>query len=288
MPLVSIVNEIRKAQAGGYCLPLFLTYDMASTEGIFQALEEKQSPAMVGVYSTWFDLPGATAVTTMVRTMAGAGRAPISLMLDHGDTIEQCVKALARGFTDVMYDGSKLPLEENIANTKFIVRAAHAVGAGVEAELGHVGQGAEYDTYGGAGKGFTDPAVAERFVAETGVDILAVAIGNAHGVYRGEPRLNVDLLREIRRRVPVPLSLHGGTGLSDEQFRAAIGGGVAKVNIFTDLSLAAAAGVADLCKAGPPSYFDVVGAIREAFRQRCCRYVEVFGSAGRARTIRCQ
>jgi len=281
MPLVSIRDEIRKAQAGGYCLPLFLTFDLASAEGIFQALGEKRSPAMVGVYSAWLDRPAGGAMAAVVRTMAAAAKVPVSLMLDHGGTLDVCRKALQLGFTDVMYDGSKLPLEENAANARQVVEEAHAAGAGVEAELGHVGLGSEYDTFGGLRKGFTEPAAAERFYAETHVDILAVAVGNAHGVYKGDPRLDLDLLGRIRRLVPAPLSLHGGTGLSDEQFRAAIGRGIAKVNIFTDLGLAAGAKIAELARGGKTSYFDVLGGIREAFRARCCRYIDVFGSAGK-------
>ena len=186
MPLVSILDPIRKAQAGKYCLPMFLVADMASAEGTFMALEEKRSPAMIGIYSGWLDKPNVVALVAIVRALAAQAKVPVSLVLDHGQTLEHCWKALALGFTDIMYDGSKLPLEENIANVKMAVRAARTVGAGVEAELGLVGDGSQYDTVGSTGKGFTDPATAERFCAETGCDILAVAIGNAHGFYKAE------------------------------------------------------------------------------------------------------
>ena len=132
------------------------------------------------------------------------------------------------------------PLEENIANTRRVVAAAHAAGVGVEAELGHVGMGDQYDSEGRRGIGFTDPANVERFVEQTGVDFLAIAFGTAHGFYNGEPHLDLDLLSEIRRRVDVPLVMHGGTGLSDEQFRAAIAAGINKINFATSIMNSAA------------------------------------------------
>jgi fructose-bisphosphate aldolase class II len=282
MPLASIRDEVRKAQAGGYAVPMFLVFDLASAEGIFAALREKRSPAMVGVYADWVNRASGAALAAMIRALASEAAVPVSLALDHGATLDDCRRAIALGFTDIMFDGSRLPLAENIAIARLVAEEAHAAGAGIEAELGHVGSGKDYAAFGALGKGFTDPAEAERFCAETGVDLLAVAIGSAHGVYQGEPRLDLARLGEIRRRAPVPLSLHGGTGLSDEQFRAAIGGGIAKINIFTDLALAAADRVAGLCRSAKPSYFDVLGGIREAFRERSSRYVDAFGSAGKA------
>jgi fructose-bisphosphate aldolase, class II len=282
MPLVSIREEIRKARAGGYSLPLFVTFDLMSSEGIFQALDEKRSPAMVAIYTAWLDRPTVGALVAIVKTLAREARVPVSLILDHGASLDHCRRALEFGFTDLMYDGSKLPLEENIANSRQVREMAHAAGAGCEAELGHVGEGSDYDTFGSQRKGFTDPAVAERFCAETGVDILAVAIGNAHGLYKGAPQLDLDLLADIRGRVGVPLSLHGGTGLSDDQFRAAIARGIAKVNIFTDLAGQAADNVAALSASRKASYFDILGGIREAFHVRCGHFIDVFGSAGKA------
>jgi len=282
MPLVSIRDEVRKAEAGGYAVPMFLVFDLASAEGLFAALREKRSPAMVGVYADWVNRACGAALAAMIRTLAAESTAPVSLALDHGATLDDCRRAISLGFTDIMYDGSKLPLAENIAIARRAAEEAHAAGAGLEAELGRVGSGADYGTFGALGEGFTDPAAAEQFCAETQVDILAVAIGNAHGFYRGEPRLDLGRLREIRRRTPVALSLHGGTGLSNQQFRSAIAEGIAKVNIFTDLAHAAGLKIQDLAKAGKGSYFDVLGGIRVAFRQRCGHFIDVFGSAGKA------
>lgn len=282
MPLVSILEELKRAQEGGYALPCFDTFEMLGTDGIFAALEEKRSPALVALYAGTVDGPNGRACAAYIRAMAESATVPVSLMLDHGASFEQCMKALSYGFTDVMYDGSKLPLDENIGNTRLIVRAAHAMGAGVEAELGHVGRGAEYQSHGAQRKGFTDPNVAERFVCETGTDLLAVAIGTAHGMYNGEPCLDFDLLRDIGQRVDIPLVLHGGSGLSDEQFRSSVAEGISKINIFTDLGLTAAARMVEAAKAEGASYFSIADAVRRAFHERVARFLDVFGSSGKA------
>jgi fructose-bisphosphate aldolase class II len=282
MPLISIGNELRKAQSGRYAVPCFDTFEMMGTQGMLAALEEKRSPAIVALYAGAVDRPGASAFSALLRALAEEATVPISLMLDHGASYEQCIKALRLGFSDVMYDGSKLPLEENIATTCLVARAAHAVGACAEAELGHVGVGVEYDVFGGQRKGFTDPAVVERFVAETGVDFLAVAIGTAHGVYKGEPQIDLDLLDEIRRRVEIPLVLHGGSGLSTEQFQAAVAHGIAKINIFTDLGITAGNRMIAAAKAEKASYFSIAEAARQAFHERVGYYLDTFGSSGRA------
>jgi fructose-bisphosphate aldolase, class II len=282
MTLVSILGELKKAQAGHYALPCFLNFEMLGTEGTLRALEEKRAPSMIGIYTAMLEKPMTEFFAVYLRAVAQKASVPISLILDHGGSFEQCLKAFSWGFTDVMYDASKLPLEENIANTRLVVRAAHAMGGCVEAELGHVGSGAEYTAFGAQRKGFTNPDVVERFVAETGVDILAVAIGSAHGVYNGEPNLDIALLSEIRRRVGTPLSLHGGTGLSTEQFQAAIAAGITKVNIFTDLGLTAGERMLAAAKAEKASYFSMTDAVRTAFYERCCYYLDTFGATGKA------
>jgi fructose-bisphosphate aldolase class II len=283
MSLVSIGSDLKRAQANGYGLPLFDTFDSTSTDALFQALEECSAPAMIGIYAPMLDRPNGRAICAYLRARAEDASVPVSLMLDHGMTFELCIKALRFGFSDVMYDGSKLPLEENIANTRLVVRAAHAAGACVEAELGHVGSGSEYQSFGARRLGFTDPAVVEQFVAETGVDFLAVAIGTAHGPYQGEPLLDLELLADIRRRVDIPLSLHGGSGLSAEQFQSAIAAGISKINVATDLLLSAGQRQVQAAQAEKASYFSLSQAAGEAFRERTRYYLDIFGAAGKAR-----
>ncbi len=282
MALVSVLAAVRAAQAGGYALPLFDTFDMAATDGMLQAFEEQRAHAFIGLYGGMFDQPNAAANAAYIRAAAERAGVPASLMLDHGSSFEQCIRAIALGFTDVMFDGSKLPLEENIAQTKLVVRAAHAAGVAVEAELGHVGSGKEYQSFGAKRLGFTDPAAVERFVAETGVDMLAVAIGTAHGVYQGEPQLDLALLRDIHRRVDIPLVMHGGSGLSNAQFRSAIENGIAKVNVATELFITSAQRIAMAARAGEICYFEVNRIAATTFRERCGFYIELFGAAGKA------
>ncbi len=287
MPLVPICQALKRAQDEHYAIPLFDVFDSIGIDGIFAAMEEEHAPVIVAMYTGIFDQPNARPLAEYIRKRAGRSTAPAALMLDHGGSFEHVMKALTWGFTDVMYDGSQLSLEENIANTRAVVRAAHAVGVCVEAELGHVGHGSEYASFGGQRKGFTDPAAVEQFVSQTGVDFLAVAIGNAHGLYHGDPHLDIDLLKEIRRRVDLPLVLHGGTGISEEQFHAAIAAGIAKVNIATDLFVTAASRITervtqDSSKPEGSAYFALTTAALDAFRERGRYYIELFGAAGKA------
>jgi fructose-bisphosphate aldolase, class II len=245
------------------------------------ALTEKRATTIIGIYSPFAALPNCRALAAYVRYRGEDTDVPVSLMLDHGASVEQCLEVLSYGFTDVMYDGSKLPLEENIANTKRVVDAAHAAGAGAEAELGQVGMGEEYDSLGGRRIGFTDPANVAQFVEATGVDFLAIALGNAHGLYKGEPHLDLQLVAEIRRRVDLPLVMHGGTGLSDEQFRGAIAAGISKINFATSIMNAAAENMRQAAAKPESSMFDIYAGIQQAYSQWCSRLYDVFGTAGR-------
>lgn len=283
MPLVSIIPELKKAQQGGYAISLFDTFDMRSTEGMFNAIEEKQAPTIIAVYSSAMDQPTARALSAYIKVRAEDASVPISVMLDHGSSVEQCLRAIEYGFTDVMYDGSTLPIEENMANTKAVVQAAHPKGIGVEAELGLVGRGENYQDIEALRSGFTDPEDAKRFVAETGVDALAVAIGTAHGVYRGDPQIDLELLQRIRVQVDVPLVLHGGSGCTEEQFRAAIKAGIAKINVATDLYLTTGKRKVKAARAEELSYFEMRSVAIDSFQERCGYYLDLFGTTGKAR-----
>jgi len=281
MPIVSIKNELTRAQHDHYAVPLFDVFEMQGMEGLMEALAEKRAPTIVGIYSPYAALPNCRALAAYVRCRAETTDVPVSLMLDHGASVEQCLEVLDYGFTDVMYDGSSLPLNENIANTRRVVQAAHAVGVAVEAELGHVGFGDQYESQGGKGLGFTDPDNVEHFVEATGVDFLAIAFGNAHGLYKGEPHLDLELVAEIRRRVDLPLVMHGGTGLSDEQFRGAIAAGISKINFATSIMNAAAENMRQAAAKPESSMFDIYAGIQQAYTQWCSRMYDTFGTAGR-------
>ena len=282
MPLLSLSAELQRAREGRYAVPCFDVFDVQSAEGVFAALEDKRAPASIGLWGGVLEQTNARALAAYLRARAEDASVPVSLILDHGRSFEDCAKAISYGFTDVMYDGSALPLADNIANTRRVVEAAHPAGVCVEAELGHVGLGRDYQAYGARRQGFTDPDSVAPFVAETGADILAVAIGTAHGLYDGEPQVDLGLLREIRARVSLPLVLHGGSGCSDDQFRAVIAAGISKINVATDLFVAAGERLIEAARGADPSYFSLSKAAVEAFRARCSHYLDVFGAAGRA------
>lgn len=278
MTLISIGSYLRQARMEGYAIPLFDAFDSLSAEGIFQAFEELQAPGIIAVYSPLLDQSGGSALTAYIRTRAENSSAPISLMLDHGGSFEHCMRAIQLGFTDIMFDGSRLSLEENITITRSVVRAAHACGLCAEAELGHVGLGSDYQQIDANRAGFTDPDLVGRFVSETDVDFLAVAIGNAHGLYQGEPHLDLNLLEKIRDQIEIPLVLHGGTGIHEDDFRAVIKRGISKINIATDLYLQAVQQISTAIQAGESSYFKLADRIVNAIRERCLYYIQLFRS----------
>jgi fructose-bisphosphate aldolase class II len=226
-------------------------------------------------------------MAAMIRELAAGTPVPVALHLDHGAEFAEVIACIRCGFTDVMLDASSRPYEENASLTRRVVEAAHAVGMGVEAELGHVGQGVDYADEASRKAAFTKPEDAERFVAETGVDALAVAVGSAHGVYRGKPELDLDLLAGIREQVAVPLVLHGGSGISDDDFRAAIQRGISKVNIYTAMSLASTAAIHAGMSDGTvdsegSSYSEIQEVAQKAIVEVVAHHMEVFGSVGKA------
>ncbi len=276
MTILSILPELQRARQEGRAILLVDVFDVASAEGFFNALEKKQLPGIAGIYGGFFDHPNARALAVYLRARAEELSVPVSLMLDHGASLEQCRQAIRWGFTDVMFDGSRLPFEENIAITRQVVREAHAAGVAVEAELGHVGEGRTYADYGAKRLGFTSPENAEIFAKESAVDFLAVAIGTAHGIYAGEPQIDLELLSTIRQRVGIPLVLHGGTGLSEDQFRSAIRGGIAKINVATDMFLSAGRRIAETAASGETGYFAFHNAAKQAFQERGEYYLSLF------------
>jgi len=281
MPLISIKETLRHARFEGWAVPLFDVFEMAGAEGIFAAIGEKKAPAIVAIYDALINLPHIPAYVAFIRAMAEQLSMPVSLMLDHGSSEEHCLRALSLGFSDIMYDGSRLPLEQNIVITKRIVNAAHKSGAGVEAELGHVGEGSDYERFGKERIGFTDPKTVLYFLEETGVDYLAIAIGSAHGIYKGDPHIDIELLKEIRSKTNIPLVLHGGTGLSQEQYRSAVKNGICKINIATDLILSATERMVTMARSDDASYLSIVSAAREAHKERALYYFDLFGASGK-------
>jgi len=282
MTITSILDTEKRASQEGWCVPLFNVFDAYGVDGVFEAMEDKRAPTILGYYSGSFEQSNAGALCAYIQARLKHSSVPASLMLDHGASFEQCVKALRYGFTDVMFDGSQLPLDDNIRTTRLVVQAAHAVGVSVEAELGHVGLGKEYEVYGGKRQGFTDPDLVERFIEETGVDSLAIAFGNAHGVYNGEPRLDLDLLRTVRQQVGIPIVMHGGTGLVDDQYRQVVAAGVAKINLATVILQEASRRMVVESRDEKASMFSIAGHIKGAYREICSHFYDVLGTTGKA------
>lgn len=289
MSIVVATDLLARAAGESYAVPSFDVWDIASAEGALQALVDRRAPGIIAIYSAVLNAPFAQGFLAYARARAEEISSPVALLLDHGASLEECARAVRFGCTDVMYDGSRLPLASNAAETRVITRMAHAAGVGVEAEVGHVGQASDSVSYAAHRDGFTDPAAAAEFVRETGVDYLAVAIGTAHGVYKGAPHLDLELLAAIRSAVDIPLVLHGGTGLGGDPLRAAIACGIAKINVSTDLFLNAGRRVFEREWAAveapwtsDPTYFRVAATIQAAFRERCGYYIDLFGASGRA------
>ncbi|MDO4276210.1 MAG: class II fructose-1,6-bisphosphate aldolase [Eubacteriales bacterium] len=242
MPLVTTKELLLDAQKGGYAIGAFNVENMEMVQAVAAAAEELKSPVIMQTTPSTVKYADLEYFYANVKTAAEKASVPIAIHLDHGSSFGLAMQALRAGYTSIMIDGSHDSYKENIAVTKAVVDACHPSGVPVEAELGKVG-GKEDDLDGGDGNPYTDPQQAKEFVEKTGVDSLAVAIGTAHGIYSGTPKLDVDRLSEIRKVVSVPLVLHGTSGVPDEAVKECIRRGICKVNYATDLRIAFSKGV---------------------------------------------
>lgn len=234
--LVNLNDVLKKAQKEHYAVGLFNAPDTVMLEATISAAEELNSPIIIGTAEVLLPYGDLKLIAPGMIAAARRAKVPVVVHFDHGLTFERCIEALKLGFSSVMFDGSAGDEKQNMADTREIVRIAHAMGASVEGEIGHVGEAVNGD--GADGDRYTTVAEAQNFLNATGVDALAIAIGTAHGAYKAKPRLDIERLKEIRAAVDTPLVLHGGSGLSDDDFKNTIREGIAKVNIFTDLCLA--------------------------------------------------
>ncbi len=232
MALVSL-KEILNLQKEKGAVGAFSTYDLFTAQGIIAGAEKVNKPVIMMIGSAVLSKPGNDEIGRLMVKLAKEAKVPVAVFLDHSKTFELCMKAIRLGFSAVMIDGSALPFEENVAVTKKVIEAAHAVGVSVEAELGALA-GIE-DGEAVADAKVTDPKDAAKFAELTNVDALALSIGNAHGLYKGIPHLHFDVLEETAKLIDTPLVLHGGTGLAKEQFAKAIDLSIKKVNIGTEI-----------------------------------------------------
>ena len=259
--LVTTKEMLLKAQEGNYAVGAFNVENMEMVMAVIAAAEELNAPVIMQTTPSTVKYAGLDYYLANVATAAKNAKVPVAMHLDHGSSFSLAMQALRQGYTSIMIDGSHSVFEENIAITKSVVNACKPSNIPVEAELGKVG-GKEDDLDGGDG-GYTDPKEALEFVQKTGVNSLAVAIGTAHGVYKGEPKLDLDRLVEIRKVVDVPLVLHGASGLSEEAVKESIKRGICKVNFATELRIAYTDGVKELLEEKPetidPKKYGVVG-----------------------------
>lgn len=236
MALVTSTRILQHARENGYAVCAFNVENMEMIQAVVEAAEETASPVIIQTSANTVKYAHMDYYYAMVRAAMKHATVPVALHLDHGDGTELALQAIRAGYTSVMIDASKQPFEENVRQTKAVVDVSRPVGVSVEAELGNVGGKPGDPDYGT--NGYTKPEEAEEFVRRTGVDSLAVAIGTAHGVYRGEPNLDLKLLRTLREAAGVPLVLHGASGLSEQDVQRCIAHGITKVNYATELRIA--------------------------------------------------
>ncbi|WP_374711585.1 class II fructose-bisphosphate aldolase [Symbiobacterium terraclitae] len=284
LALVTLREVLAQAEAGGYAVPAINVHTLEVLPAVLQVAAEERSPIILQFTEGTLKFCGYDNVRVFAGHLARVAPVPVVLHQDHGASYAVAVRAIQAGFTSVMIDASRLPLEENIAATRKVVELAHACGVSVEAELGRVAGQEEEIAVSEAEAALTDPAEAARFAAETGVDALAVAVGTVHGFYRWEPKLAHDRIAAIRKAAGVPLVLHGGSGVPDEEVQRAIQLGIRKVNISTEAKWAWAQALRQSL-ADRPDEFDprplltpVMQAVQEVVRAK----IRMVGANGKA------
>lgn len=250
MALVTTKQLLLDAQKGGYAVGAFNVENMEMVQAVVAAAEELRSPVIMQTTPSTVKYANLNYFYENVKVAAQESSVPVVIHLDHGNSFELAMQAYRTGYTSIMIDGSHEGFEDNIALTSAVVKACHPGEVPIEAELGKVG-GKEDDLDGGEGDPYTNPQEAAEFVERTGIDSLAVAIGTAHGVYKGVPKLDFSRLSEIRKAVSIPLVLHGTSGVPDEDVAECIKRGICKVNYATDLRIAFTKGINQVLKENP-------------------------------------
>ena len=279
---VNMKEMLARAREGRYGIGFFNAVNVEMARAITETAVELRAPVIVGTAEILLSAMPLERVAEYLVPMAEKASVPVAVHYDHGLTFEKCMEALKLGFSSVMYDCSTASYRENVERVAEMVRICHAMGATVEGELGHVGDNEGAGKLENPSDYYTDPAVAADFVRETGVDALAVAVGNAHGDYKFPPKLDFDRITAIREATGTPLVLHGGSGLSDDDFREAVRRGVCKINIFTDLDKAGKAGIEKGLQSGAASMMGLIPFEIEAMKEVVREKIRLFGSAGRA------
>lgn len=282
MPLVTLNEVLKPAVVGGYAVGAFNCNNMEIVQAIINAAKAEKSPVIIQASQGAIKYAGLEYITALVKVASNCS-IPTVLHLDHGTDFNQVMRCLRAGFTSVMIDGSKYPLEENIELTKRVVEIAHAMGATVEGELGRIGGVEDQVRVSEREVLLTDPEEAVRFVEETGIDALAIAIGTAHGVYRGIPKLDFERLETIAKKVDTPIVLHGSSGIPDDDIRKAVQLGIRKINIDTNIRVAFVEANRKALKDNPEEIDPrkILVHSREAATKVIRHKMQVFGCAGK-------
>lgn len=279
--LVNMNDILLPARKKGYGAGFFNAVNLEMARAVIETAEEQRAPVIIGTAEVLLTATPLERVAEYLIPMARKASVPVCVHYDHGLTFETCMKALRLGFTSVMYDCSTEDYETNVSRVAEMAAICHAMGATVEGELGHVGDNEGTGRLTNPSDYFTDPDMAADYAARTGIDALAVAVGNAHGDYRFPPKLDFDRIETIAARTGLPLVLHGGSGLADDDFRTAVRRGVCKVNIFTDIDKAGRAGIEAGLAAGAKSMTGLIPYEIEAMKQVVRNKLELFGSVGK-------
>ena len=280
--LVTMNDVLLPAKEGGYGVGFFNAVNVEMARAVIETAEDLNAPVMIGTAEVLIPVMGLERVAEYLIPMAKKASVPVAVHYDHGLTFEGCMRALKAGFSSVMYDCSVCGYEENKARMAEMVKICHAMGVTVEGELGHVGDNEGAGKLTNPSDYYTDPETAVDFVKSTGVDALAVAVGNAHGDYKFPPKLDFDRISSISAGTGLPLVLHGGSGLADDDFRIAVKRGICKVNIFTDLEKAGKAGAEKAIAEGVPSLTKMIPYEIEAMKKVVEEKIRLFGSVGKA------
>jgi len=279
--LVNMNDVLLPAKEGHYGVGFFNAVNVEMARAIIETAEELRAPVMVGTAEILLPAMSLERVAEYLIPMAQKASVPVCVHYDHGLTFEKCMEALKLGFTSIMYDCSTADYETNATKVAEMVRICHAMNVTVEGELGHVGDNEGAGKLGNPSDYFTDPEIAADFVGRTGIDSLAVAVGNAHGDYKFPPKLDFARIAAIAGSTGLPLVLHGGSGLSDSDFRTAVEKGICKINIFTDIDKAGKAGIEEGLSAGAATMMALIPYEIEAMKRVVRNKMELFGSVHR-------
>lgn len=279
--LVTMNDLLLPAKRDGYGIGFFNAVNMEMARAVIETAEELNAPVMVGTAEVLLPAMSLENVATYLIPMAKKAKVPVCVHYDHGLTFEKCMEALKLGFTSIMYDCSTLDYQDNAAKVAEMVKICHGMGVTVEGELGHVGDNEGLGKLDNPSDYYTDPDVAEDYCKRTGVDALAVAVGNAHGDYKFAPKLDFERIQSIADKTKLPLVLHGGSGLSDSDFRIAVQKGICKVNIFTDIDKAGKAGIEQGLQAGAKTMMNLIPYEIDSMKKVVANKIELFGSVNK-------